>query len=741
MKPLPITYLLVSFLLSPFSFLPLSAQQVQLKGIVSVQNSRTYTGNTQFVKNAEVEHINTQNAKTKDVTGDDGKFTLNIKGVAPNTQTQINVIPHGEFSEYVVVNEKELKDITLGRITPVSVYICKKGELEQRQAEMVGVNMRKLEERVENDKKRLQKELDALRANNDYLNVRYSQIKDSLDIISDNIDNAFERIKEYAKTMILENLDDRDDNYVKAYECFMRGALDSVSHFLQEEILDMKYRKILLLQQEAKNERELASILTESAKVKAEFSENSLNELIKEWLLLARAADMQNDYEKAVNIYEKIVKADTLNTDNMLECADYLYKINEYVKAEKFYLLCLIRNREFAAVNPKNYLPRVAQTLNNLAILHKSNNRLSDASREYEEALRIRRALAEENSAEHLPFLANTLNDLANLRNHFKEYSEALQMYKEALKIRKELAAGNPKYFSAVAQTENNIAVLHLNKKEYTDAQHYFEEALQIRKKLAVDNPKDYLPAVAQTLNNLAIVYKNINQIQTAVERYEEALEIRRKLAAENPKTYLSEVAQTLNNLGILYFTNNDFAEALDNYEQALKIRRLLAFETPKKFLPEVAYTLNCLALLHFNNSNYFDALKYFQESLNIYYEFTNENSKVYLKNILNQNTDISECFLLMKDYQQAEQFALKALEIDQNYHRAKIKLAHSLLFQNRFSEAEIIYKELSKSILKGTETYSPTILEDFDAYENAEAIPKENKNDVEKIKKMLQKN
>jgi tetratricopeptide (TPR) repeat protein len=715
---------------SQFSILNCSAQQVQLKGVVTVQNSKTYTGKTQFVKNVEVAHINAQNAKTKDVTGDDGKFILNIKGVEPNTQTQITVIPHGEYADYVVVNEKELKDITLGRLTPVSVFICRKGELEQRQAEMVGINMRKLEERMEKDKKRLQKELDVLKTTNDYLSVRYTEIKDSLEIISFHIDNAFERIKEYAKMMTLENLDERDANYVKAYECFSRGALDSVSYYLPEYILDLKYRKILLLQQEAKNERDLATILTESAKAKAEFSENSLNELLKEWLLLARAADMQNNYEKAMNYYEKIAQADSLNTDNILECADYLYKINEYDKAEKYYLQCLRINRELAYDNPKYYLHRVAQTLNNLAILHKSNNNFSDALREYIEALEIRRELAAENSTDYLPYMANTLNDLANLRNQFEEYPEALQLYKEALKIRKELAENNPKYLAAVAQTLNNVAVLHLNNKEYLFALQNFEDAFKIRKELALENPKNYLPAVAQTLNNLAIVHKNINQLDIAEEKYEEALEIRRKLAVDNPKVYLSEVAQTLNNLGILYYTNNDFSEAMAKYEEALEIRKTLALETPKKFLPEVAFTLNCLAALHLNNKDYSEALKKYQESLKIYNEFAEKTSKIYLKNILNENTDISECFLFMKDYYQAEEFARKALAIEENNRNAKIKLAHALLFQNRFPEAETIYKELSN--------YTQIILDDFEALKNADAIPEKCKDNVEKIRLMI---
>jgi tetratricopeptide (TPR) repeat protein len=289
---------------------PSIAQQTFLKGVVTVQNSKTNTGQTQYVKNAKISHPNAKNDVTTD---DEGKFMLDITGLKQNIQTKIDVILHGAYGEYVVVNEKELQNITIGRETPVSVYICKKDELEQRQAEMVSVNMQKLEERTDANKKRLQKELEDLKSKNDYLNVRYGEIKDSLDVISKNIDKTFERIKEYARIMALENLDDRDENYVKAYGCFSRGELDSVFYYLQEEELELKHQKILQLQKESKKEKELSEILTESAKIKVEYTNKSLNRLMKEWLLQARIYSMKNDYEKTIFYYEKMIEADPLN--------------------------------------------------------------------------------------------------------------------------------------------------------------------------------------------------------------------------------------------------------------------------------------------------------------------------------------------------------------------------------------------------------------------------------------------
>ena len=758
------------------------AQQIQLKGVVSVQNSKTNTGQTQYVKNAEVEHVNDKNVKTKDVTGTDGKFTLNIKGVIPNTQTQIAVNLYGDYSDYMVVNEKEIKDITLGRITPVGIYICKKGELEKRQAEMVGINMRKLEERLEKDKKRLQKELDDLKRNNDYLNVRYRELKDSLNAIDDNIDKAFEKIREYAQIMTLENLDDRDENYVKAYNCFLKGELDSVSYYLNDDYLDNKYERVLQLQNEAKKEKALAAMLTESAKQKEELSVNSLNELLKEWLLLARTYDMKNDYEKAKNYYEKVINGDTTNAKNIFEFANYLHKIKEYTLAEKQYRQCLEIYWALEKENPKVYLPDVATTLNNLAVIHKTVNEYPKALKEYEEALEIRKKLADENAKTHLPDVATTLNNLANLHLDINEHPKASIEFEESLEIYRKLAVENPNaYLSYIATTLNNLANLHYIIKEYSKALEKYEEALKIRRKLATENPKVHLPDVAMILNNLGNLHYAINEYPKALKEYEEALEIRRKLAEENPKAYLPDVATTLNNLGTLHSRIKEYPKALTEFEETLEIRRKLVVENMKAYLPDMAMTLNNLAILHKTTNEHKKALKKFEEALEIYNKLAAENPKAYLHNeirILNNLSDtysqlkdypavikytnacndlllkyqkqinykpalaqnyatLSWFYLFTKEYVQSEQSARQALELN-SASLAKTNLAHALLFQKRFSEAEEIYRELSQTIYENDETYTQTLLEDIDTLEKEAVIPKERKGDVEKIRKML---
>jgi tetratricopeptide (TPR) repeat protein len=567
-------------------YLPYIMSQIDLNGVITVQNSKVNTGETVYVPNAQVSSQNAQ----PNTTDSEGKFTLRFTRIELGRQVQILVTPYGAYKDYVVVNEKELQSITLGRLTPISIYICKKGELEQRQAEMVGINMRKFEERIEADKKRLQKELDELKSKNDYLNTRYDEIKDSLNLINTDIDKAFERIKEYAKSMVLENLDGKDDNYVKAYDCFSRGELDSVSYYLQEQELTLKHKKILQLQEDAQKEEELATILTELAKAKKEYSANRLNELIQEWLLLARTYNMKNDSEKTITYYENAINADTLNVNSLSEYARYLYSIKEYAKAESYYLQCLERYRTLEKENSNAFLADVADILNDLAIVHW----------------------------------------------YFKEYPKALEEYEEALAIRRKLVAEVPQtYLDDVAQTLNNMAILHGNIQEFTKASEEYEEALEIRRNLAVENPKVYLVKVALTLENLAILHYDTQEYSKALIEYEEALEIMRNLVAENPKSYIETVARVLNNLGNLHEVMKEYSKALEEYTEALEINRNLAVENPKIYLVNVANTLINLGELYQNSKEYPKALKAYEESLEIFQEYAAKNPKVYTEDII----------------------------------------------------------------------------------------------------------
>jgi len=114
------------------------------------------------------------------------------------------------------------------------------------------------------------------------------------------------------------------------------------------------------------------------------------------------------------------------------------------------------------------------------------------------------------------------------------------------------------------------------------------------------------------------------------------------------------------------------------------------------------------------------------------------QHSIISKRMIVQRNNNASWDYLFINDYAQAEQFARKALELDSTFLISKTNLAHALLFQNRFSEAAALYKELSQTIYENNETYTKVLLNDFDDLEKAGAIPEKHKDDVEKIREIL---
>jgi tetratricopeptide (TPR) repeat protein len=122
--------------------------------------------------------------------------------------------------------------------------------------------------------------------------------------------------------------------------------------------------------------------------------------------------------------------------------------------------------------------------------------------------------------------VAQTLNNLAILHANKNERLIAEQEYQEALQITRELAVENPRSFLPdVALSLNNLAILHANKNERLIAEQEYQEALEIYRELAVENPRSFLPNVAMTLFNLSLFYSQ-TQPETSITLAQEVLEI-----------------------------------------------------------------------------------------------------------------------------------------------------------------------------------------------------------------------
>jgi len=111
--------------------------------------------------------------------------------------------------------------------------------------------------------------------------------------------------------------------------------------------------------------------------------------------------------------------------------------------------------------------------------------------------------------------------------------------------------------------------------------------------------------------------------------------------------------------------------------------------------------------------------------------------AKVYVPLLAMNYGNLSWYYLCIKEFTQSEQAARQALQLDASQTWVKVNLANALLFQNRFSETEIIYRELMQN--EENENLIKDLWDDLEKLEKEGVIPENQKDNVEIVRKMLQ--
>ena len=181
----------------------------------------------------------------------------------------------------------------------------------------------------------------------------------------------------------------------------------------------------------------------------------------------AQVYALQFQPHKALPHYEKAYRYRPDNVEYTFQYAHTLQQQNSYAQAQPVYQSVLTTYRQLAQQNPSAYLPDVAMTLNNLGILYRDTQRLSDSEQAYQEALTTYRQLAQQNPSAYLPNVATTLNNLAILELSQGNVQQAHPLIGEALTIRHILWKQHPAaYGDALAQSLAVEIILLQHKEE-----------------------------------------------------------------------------------------------------------------------------------------------------------------------------------------------------------------------------------------------------------------------------------
>ena len=166
------------------------------------------------------------------------------------------------------------------------------------------------------------------------------------------------------------------------------------------------------------------------------------------------------------------------------------YQRGDYAEAEKQWSGALKAAEEFGLEDP-----RLATSLNNLALLYEAQGKYVEAEPLYKRAL----AIDEKAVGPEHPEVATILDNLASLYDAQGRYAEAEPLHKRALAIaEKALGSEHPD----TATSLNNLALLYQDQGKYAEAEPLHERALAIvEKALGPEHPD-----TATSLNHLAVV-------------------------------------------------------------------------------------------------------------------------------------------------------------------------------------------------------------------------------------------
>ena len=297
------------------------------------------------------------------------------------------------------------------------------------------------------------------------------------------------------------------------------------------------------------------------------------------YLILANHARIQNDYPKAIEAYENLVKVSPDDPEVLFNLAGLYESAGSLDKASDALTRVLTRDPKFfdalfaaGRVQIKRGDPQAsldflnralnlsiqlgneegrATILNATGIAYKRLNKPDEALRNYQESLDIRTRLGLKGG------MAATLNEIGQIQNKMGQPDKAFKSYQQSLKLRREI--GDKR---GTGNTLIDLGLLYVDRGRYDDALKLFQESLQIQRQVGNESSQ------ALCLNNIGNIYLARGQYSDALTYYERALQLSEK--TENP----AEMAVTVHNLAETTAKLGEYNQSLDYFLRALNLFR-----------------------------------------------------------------------------------------------------------------------------------------------------------------------
>ncbi len=439
------------------------------------------------------------------------------------------------------------------------------------------------------------------------------------------------------------------------------------------------------------------------AKFEADLARTTMN-LGSFYYLNQELGESEKMYLRSLEIYDRLAKSNPAQFEADLAMTTMnlgtLYKTIQNVReSERLYLRSLEIYDRLAQSDPVEFETDLATTAMNLGVFYADIQKMEESERLYLRSLEIYDRLAQSDPVEFEADLASTAMNLGRFYADIQKMEESEKMYLRSLEIYKRLARSNPAQFEAdLAKTEMNLGNFYSTVENMSESEKMYQRSLEIYERLAKSNPAQFEAHLARTVMNLGIFYRAIQKLEESEKMYLRSLEICERLVQSNPAQFEPDLTITLNNLGYFYQTNQQFEKAEEMYIKSIILQKRAVAEGFIHLWPDLDLVYNNMASLRdsfINYKDYTSALSIQRERAECMYQLRELNID-WASQAADDYNELTWYYLLAKQYKEAESNARKVIEMYPNREWYQNNLAHALLLQGKYPEAESIYLKIA---------------------------------------------
>jgi tetratricopeptide (TPR) repeat protein len=449
-------------------------------------------------------------------------------------------------------------------------------------------------------------------------------------------------------------------------------------------------------------------------------------------------------YLKALGIYKRLHESNsnTYYTElirTQYQLSDLYFDKKDYVKAQPFYENVLAAYRKLSETDPHTYPSDIASLLSKLGTIYMAKKDTAQAEKAILESLEMRKKLDDANPYAYKAAYASSLGQAANLYYFKQDFEKSETLYVQTLDLRKKMAAGNPTQIPALADAHTEIGIFYARQKSFVKADSFYQIALKSYKSL---NDSLSAPKIAEIQYYIGLLHFNNKNYIKSDSALNTALVIFQRVAKITPRVYGATVGNVQSDLARLYRAQQNFAKADSIYSFVLASREKDTSSVGQQGLYE---TWKDMANLYLEMADYevknADKVAPLQKAVGfcdkLYQKEVKSPSAAYVQQYAQIYGLLGVCQLFAKNFPAAESATRKALQLDEKQRWVTSNLAHALLLQGNYEEAEKIYKSLRNKKDEKGKPYKEIFLENLKDLEQEGVFALPNPH-IEKIRKLL---